>query len=346
MPLPSSSDSDRRRFAAEPLATQSESENPERDGELSFDRSYPDEAIRNLRSSDSATKRAAAAHTLGVVGNPLTTPHLIAALFDPAPEVRRVAAEALEQMRDPNIAIDSLASFLGDDGDGAMPDQAASAQFTDNREGSKRVEGGGWNWAKSQRLGPNNEPERTKAQVLDDREALIQIDDDFRALPPYIASDLFSVEPGRRASALFKLARSGGPEALGVITKCFDDPSEDVRNAAALALCELEPARTAEFFSQAIESASPARCQNIQEAMVASGLAAEAINDLGGKDRERAYHALCILFVMAKTGVLAPLAQAIEEHESVAVRSATMRVLMLSGQPDVAEAAVKRRLKI
>ena len=80
--------------------------------------------------------------------------------------------------------------------------------------------------------------------------------------------------------------------------------------------------------------------------MIASGLAAEAIDDLNGEDRERVYNALCFLFVMAKINTVQPLVQVIEKHQSIEVRGAAMKLLTLSGQGEVAEAAVKRRLRI
>lgn len=339
----------RRRFAAEQIVVLSESEErrQEQARELFFDQGYPHQAIRDLRSSDSGIERADAARTLGIVGSRLTTPHLIAALFDQAPEVRRAAAEALERLRDPDVAIDSLESFLGADSDRRMPEETVPAPLTAGQPESLRIEAEPGERAEEEHDLLEYAAGNGDARDLGDRDAaLLPIDSAVWDLPPLTIADLYSADPGKRASALFDVARSGVQESFSVITRCFDDPSPDVRNAAALALSELEPPRAAEFFSQAIQSASLESCRKIGDAMVDSGLAAEAINDLGGKDRERAYHALCMLFVMAKIGVVEPLAQAIEEHESVAVRSATMRILILSGQRDIAEAAVKRRLRI
>jgi hypothetical protein len=48
---------------------------------------------------------------------------------------------------------------------------------------------------------------------------------------------------------------------------------------------------------------------------------------------------------MAKTGEFQPLIQAIETHDSVQVRMAAIKLLTLSGQTELANAAAKRRLE-
>ena len=126
---------------------------------------------------------------------------------------------------------------------------------------------------------------------------------------------------------------------------CFDDHSPHVRNAAARAFRKLEPTRTVDLFNRSLEGASDERRQNIGGAIAASGLATEAIDNLVSENREDTYNALSILFVMAKTGEVAPLVNAIERHESVQVRMAAIKLLTLTGQAELANAAAKRRLE-
>ncbi|MGH9971629.1 MAG: HEAT repeat domain-containing protein [Pyrinomonadaceae bacterium] len=73
---------------------------------------YFDEAIRELRVAESPALRAAAATKLGRVGNTRAAPHLMAALHDSAPEVRKAAVESLGQLGDPAAvwALNDLAS--------------------------------------------------------------------------------------------------------------------------------------------------------------------------------------------------------------------------------------------
>lgn len=62
---------------------------------------YFDDATRDLRIAESANERAAAARRLSFVHDSEATPHLIGALEDPSPDVRRTAVEALMDLRDP-----------------------------------------------------------------------------------------------------------------------------------------------------------------------------------------------------------------------------------------------------
>jgi hypothetical protein len=150
---------------------------------------------------------------------------------------------------------------------------------------------------------------------------------------PAIATYLNSVDPYKRAAAVAELARSGSPDAFNRIVVCFDDHSSHVRNAAARALRKLEPDRTVDLFNRALEEASADRRRNIGAAIAASGLATDAINNLASESREDTYNALSILFVMAKTGEVAPLLQAVEEHSGDEIGKAVSKLLTLSGHP-------------
>ncbi len=154
---------------------------------------------------------------------------------------------------------------------------------------------------------------------------------------------LNSVDPYKRAAAVAELGRSNAKDAFDLIAKCFDDHSPQVRNAAARALLKLEPARTIDFFNRVLEGGSEQRRRNIGSAIAESGLAGEAIDNLVSENREATYDALSILFVMAKTGEVQPLAQAIQEHPSGEVSEAAIKLLTLSGQSEIANAALKRR---
>jgi HEAT repeat protein len=148
---------------------------------------------------------------------------------------------------------------------------------------------------------------------------------------PAIANFLNSVDPYKRAAAVAELARSGSPEAFTRITECFDDHSLHVRNAAARALRNLEPANTVDLFNRALENASAEKRRNIGAAIAASGLADEAIMNLGSDNREDTYNALSILFVMAKTGEVAPLVRALQVHGTNDIGKAVSKLLALSG---------------
>lgn len=166
---------------------------------------------------------------------------------------------------------------------------------------------------------------------------------DFANVPPTIVSYLKSVDPYKRAAAVAELSRSGGADAFNLITKCFDDHSPHVRNAAARALGQLEPGRGVDLFNRALEEASDQRRRNIGAAIASSGVATEAVGNLDGANREETYNALCMLLIMAKTGEIQPLMRAIEEHEDEEVCRAATKILTLSGQAEMADKALKRR---
>jgi len=149
-----------------------------------------------------------------------------------------------------------------------------------------------------------------------------------------ISQRLQSADSSQRAAALADLADAGGNDAFGLITKCFDDPSIEVRNAAARALHSWQSDVDASF-TRALREASPERRRKIGAAIAGSGLAANAINSLSGEGRGRAYDAFSILFLMAKAGEAQPLMQAIAEHHDVEVRLIAVKLIGLSKQQHV-----------
>jgi HEAT repeat protein len=70
--------------------------------------------------AESDNERAAAARRLSFVHDPEAIPHLIGALGDPAPDVRRASVEALMDLRDPS-AISPLNSLLRTENDRKVP---------------------------------------------------------------------------------------------------------------------------------------------------------------------------------------------------------------------------------
>jgi hypothetical protein len=81
---------------------------------------YFEDATRDLHVGESPAERAAAALHLSFVHDPTATPHLIAALEDPAVEVRRAAVEGLQDQCDPD-AITPLNKLLKTETDARLP---------------------------------------------------------------------------------------------------------------------------------------------------------------------------------------------------------------------------------
>lgn len=70
-----------------------------------------DEATQKLRTAETPAERIAAARSLGLTQDQAASPHLIAALEDSDPEVRRASVNALAELRDP-AAIGPLNALL------------------------------------------------------------------------------------------------------------------------------------------------------------------------------------------------------------------------------------------
>jgi len=156
-------------------------------------------------------------------------------------------------------------------------------------------------------------------------------------IPSEILTRLSSHDPTERQSALAEVVRVGGDDAFRCITRAFDDESVEVRNAAACALFDLQPDRAATF-TRALREGTTERRRKIGQALAGSGLAKVAIANLTGESREKTYDAFSLLFLMAKAGEVQPLMQAIEDYPNVEIRIAVVKLLALSGQPEIVPA--------
>jgi HEAT repeat protein len=158
--------------------------------------------------------------------------------------------------------------------------------------------------------------------------------EDTIASPTAKSFALDSVNPKDRAAAVRELAGHGSENAFTGINEAFDDPAPEVRNAAARALFDFQEDRAAAF-TRALRDSPADRRARIGAAIAESGLADQAINNLTGESRDRTYDAFSLLFLMSKSGELNPLLRAIEEHPSTEARLAVVKLLALSGQPEV-----------
>jgi hypothetical protein len=157
---------------------------------------------------------------------------------------------------------------------------------------------------------------------------------DQSGISPHILELLSREASSDRAAALADLAQIGGEEAFELITKSFDDAAVEVRNAAARALYDMSHDRAGSF-TRALREATPERRRKIGAAIAGSGLAVDAINSLSGEGRERTYDAYSLLFLMAKSGEVFPLMQAISRHANLDVRLTSIKLLALSNQQQV-----------
>jgi hypothetical protein len=150
----------------------------------------------------------------------------------------------------------------------------------------------------------------------------------------HVLERLSSSNPEARASALNELTRIARNQAFSIISKAFDDPSPEVRNAAAKALycLESDPAST---FARALREANAQRGRQIGSSLAASGLAGDALRSLAGSSREKTHEALALLFLMAKAGEIKPLMSTIEVGQNLDIRLAVINLLALSGRAEI-----------
>lgn len=181
--------------------------------------------------------------------------------------------------------------------------------------------------------------ETTEAAVVDAASPV----NNYSGIPEGVRMRLVSANASERASGIGELGALHTDEALQVIYAAFDDSSPEVHVAAVHALHTTEEDRT-NAFTRALREATPERRRNIGSAISASGLAAEAINNLAGESREKTYEAFSLLFLMAKAGEFSALLKAIEHNPNIEVRLAVVKLLALSGQPEVLPAF--RRLAV
>lgn len=116
-------DSGAREVIATELLSALAGRNPERRErarEAFIKSGYFDDATRDLRVAEAPAERASAARKLALARDSEATPHLVAALEDEAPEVRRAAVEALADLRDP-AAIAPLNGLLSVEKDRKVP---------------------------------------------------------------------------------------------------------------------------------------------------------------------------------------------------------------------------------
>ena len=121
--LIASEDRDTRRLVGAELLSALVGRNPtrrERAREAFMKHGYFEDATRDLRVAESDNERAAAARRLSFVHDREAVPHLIGALGDPSPDVRRASVEALMDLRDP-AAIGPLNSLLQTENDRKVP---------------------------------------------------------------------------------------------------------------------------------------------------------------------------------------------------------------------------------
>ena len=144
-------------------------------------------------------------------------------------------------------------------------------------------------------------------------------------------------KPSLLQSAKFTLSRPLD-SPFDDIAQSLDDPSPEVRKQAVRDLYELDPDQAATLVNDALRAGTPEERRRLGAALADSGLLYEAIDDLMAENHESCYGAFSLLFLVAKAGVVEPLITVIEQHPSLDLSLAVIRLLASSGEQDVAPA--------
>jgi HEAT repeat protein len=143
------------------------------------------------------------------------------------------------------------------------------------------------------------------------------------------------VEAAVRAAAVTSLSEIAHESVFAPVIMAFGDEAREVRAAAARALSRMDFDR-AEAYVRLIETADAEKLQKVAQACIKAGMASQAIERLISEDRRLAYEAFSLLSLLAKSGEIEPLVDAICDHGEVNVRLAIVRLLGTSGGPEVA----------
>jgi hypothetical protein len=141
----------------------------------------------------------------------------------------------------------------------------------------------------------------------------------------------------RRAAEELVRRRRNPHSPFEQIAELLDDPSAEVREKAVRDLYETDPDQAATLVNNALRDGTPEERRRTGSALADSGLLYEAIDDLMAENHESCYGAFSLLFLVAKAGVVEPLSSVIEQHPSLDLSLAVIRLLASSGEPQVAE---------
>jgi len=114
------------------------------------------------------------------------------------------------------------------------------------------------------------------------------------------------------------------------------DESRDVRAAAARALSRLSFDRTAAY-GTLIRVADDQTLHDVAQACIKAGIVSQNIDRLASRDRRQAYEAFCLISLLVKAGVTAPILEAIENHQNMGVRLSVIHLLASTGNDSVFE---------
>jgi HEAT repeat protein len=320
-----------------------------------------------LLLAPAAHDRAAAARALGEIAALASLPFLLEALYDVEPIVRTQAVTSLGALKQP-AAIGALldmarrhpempASLLSrvlsacsldclDIGEPPTQEHQAlsanvMAQGPFTGEITKLETSGAIEelpeWIEDEHL-----TEALAALDSDDVEsrkagarhlAQFQVQRSVQALSAVAMSDS---EPSVRAAAITSLGDINHESVFAAVLVGFADEAREVRAAAARSISHLSFDR-ADAYVRLLNTSSAETLRDVARACIKGGMAMQAIDRLASEDRRQAYESFSLLSLLAKSNETEPIVDAIVHHKDYNVRLAAVRLLGMSGSPEIVQ---------
>lgn len=140
----------------------------------------------------------------------------------------------------------------------------------------------------------------------------------------------------RRTNVKRAVPGTSAGDSFHRIAESLANSSPKARGSIVRVLYDLDPDRATSFFNLALRERSLEDRRLLGAALASSGLVNEAIQDLIGDRYENSYYPFSILFLAAKAGEFQALIRLIENHPSIELRVAVIRLLASSGEAEIA----------
>ena len=140
----------------------------------------------------------------------------------------------------------------------------------------------------------------------------------------------------RRTNVKRDVPGTSADDSFHQIAESLENSPPKARGSIVRVLYDLDPDRATSFFNLALRERSLEDRRLLGAALASSGLVNEAIQDLIGDSYANYYYPFSILFLAAKAGEFEALMRVIENHPSIELRVAVIRLLASSGEPEIA----------
>ena len=138
-----------------------------------------------------------------------------------------------------------------------------------------------------------------------------------------------------RALAISSLASINHESVFPAVLIGLADESREVRAAAARSLSHLSFDRS-DAYARVIENRGN-DLRDVADACIKSGIVSQNIDRLASCDHRQAYEAFSLVCLLAKAKMTEPVLDAVSNHSNLSVRLSAVRLLAMTGEPEVFE---------